>query len=131
MPDVVLSANYIAATAAELRRHSAADRAAGVVSQRALFPRRGRIELSERGLVLSDWGDSGDLTLSRQAIVSLRREFTSLYGRFMGGLLNAGKPLILRTTTEGEIYLLINRREIAEFTSNRRWQAAIAAWQES
>ncbi|MFI6040222.1 hypothetical protein ACIA8C_01225 [Nocardia sp. NPDC051321] len=125
------SASYIAATVAELRQHTAADKAACMVSQRAMFPRRGRIELREQALVLSDWSDTGDLTLSRAAIVSLRREFTSLYGRFMGGLLNAGKPLILQTTTAGEIYILINRREISEFTSNRRWEAAIAAWCES
>lgn len=102
-----------------------------MVSQRAMFPRRGRIELSEQALVFSDWSDTGDLILSREDIVSLRREFTSLYGRFMGGLLNAGKPLILQTTTAGEIYILINRREISEFTSNRRWAAAITAWRES
>ncbi|MEV6555810.1 hypothetical protein AB0M22_08850 [Nocardia sp. NPDC051756] len=129
MTDVVRSASYIAATVAELRRHSSADKAAGFVSQRALFPRRGRIELDGERLVLSDWSDGDDLTLSPAAIVSLRREFTSLYGRFMGGLLNAGKPLIMETTTAGEIYILIDRREISEFTNNRRWEAAIAAWQ--
>ncbi|MFC9433817.1 hypothetical protein [Nocardia sp. NPDC057030] len=128
MTDVVRSGSYIAATVAELRRHSAADKAAGIVSQRALFPRRGRIELDGQRLVLSDWSDGADLTLAPAAIVSLRREFTSLYGRFMGGLLNAGKPLILETTTAGEIYILIDRREISEFTNNRRWEAAIAAW---
>ncbi|KAA8887904.1 hypothetical protein F3087_12465 [Nocardia colli] len=129
MTDVVRSASYIAATVEELRRHSAADKAAGIVSQRALFPRRGRIELDGQRLVLSNWSAGDDLTLSPAAIVSLRREFTSLYGRFMGGLLNAGKPLIMETTTAGEIYILIDRREISEFTNNRRWEAAITAWQ--
>ncbi|MFE9578558.1 hypothetical protein ACFYO1_19375 [Nocardia sp. NPDC006044] len=128
MTDVVRRGRYIAATVEELRRHSAADKAAGIVSQRALFPRRGRIELERQRLVLSNWSAGDDLTLSPTAIVSLRREFTSLYGRFMGGLLNAGKPLILETTTAGEIYILIDRREISEFTSNRRWEAAIVAW---
>ncbi|MFI7003556.1 hypothetical protein [Nocardia sp. NPDC050175] len=128
MTDVVRRASYIAATVDELRQHTAADKAACMVSQRALFPRRGRIELGDAGLVLSDWSVAGDLILSRAAIVSLRREFTPLYGRFMGGLLNAGKPLILQTTTVGEIYILINRREISEFTNNRRWATAIAAW---
>lgn len=129
MTDVVRSGSYIAATAEELRRHSAADKAAGIVSQRALFPRRGRIELEGQRLVLSNWSEGEDLTLSPADVVSLRREFTSLYGRFMGGLLNAGKPLILETTTAGEIYILIDRREISEFTNNRRWEAAITAWQ--
>ncbi|WP_405160672.1 hypothetical protein OG203_30355 [Nocardia sp. NBC_01499] len=131
MTDVMRSGSYIAATVAELSQHSAADKAACLVSQRALFPRRGRIELTDKGLVLTDWSDTGDLTLSREAILSLRREFTSLYGRFFGGLLNAGKPLILQTTTAGVIYVLIDRRELSEFTSNRRWAAAIAAWRRS
>lgn len=129
--DVVRSASYIAATVAELRQYSIADKAAGIVSQRALFPRRGRIELTDHGLVLTDWSDAGDLTLPREAILSLRRAFTSLYGRFIGGLLDAGKPLIIQTTTVGEIYVLIDRREILEFTTNRRWEAAIAAWRQS
>ncbi|GAA1582707.1 hypothetical protein GCM10009764_02100 [Nocardia ninae] len=131
MTNVLRGGTYIAATVDELRRHSAADRAAGIVSQRALFPRRGRIELGPRGLVLTDWSDTGDLTLSREAIISLRRQFTALYGRLLGGLLNAGKPLILQTTTAGEIYILINCRQISEFADNRRWAAAITAWQES
>ncbi|WP_280449190.1 hypothetical protein [Nocardia brasiliensis] len=130
MTTVLRSGRYIAATVVELRQHTAADKAAGVVSQRALFPRRGRIELDEDVLVLADWSDNGDLLLSRAAIVSLRREFTALYGRLMGGLLNSGKPLILKTTTAGEIYVLIDRREFAEFTDNRQWADAIAEWQD-
>jgi hypothetical protein len=56
---------------------------------------------------------------------SLESRFTELYGRFIGGLLNAGKPLILRTADAGEIYLLINRKEFMETTDDRRWEKLI------
>ena len=58
----------------------------------------------------------------------MRLEFTKLYGRLIGGLLNAGKPLILNTTTVGEIYLLIDRKEFMETTRDKEWENAINAW---
>jgi hypothetical protein len=51
-----------------------------------------------------------------------------LYGRFIGGLLNAGKPLIVQTTSAGEIYLLIDRKEFMETTRDREWEQAIKNW---
>src|SRR5690348_7581997 len=99
MEDPVLTGVYIGATAADLRANTVANKSAGIVSQKALFRRRGAIELRADALVLSAWDDHGDLVLRRPDIASVAREFTSLYGRFLGGLLDAGKPLILDTET--------------------------------
>lgn len=121
-------ASYIGATTDELSRKTGADRIAAGVSQKALFLRRGDIALYSDRLVMVGWADSGDLVLTRPDIISAETRFTELYGRFIGGLFNAGKPLILRTTAAGEIYLLINRREIMETTDGRQWEKLIKAW---
>ncbi|MFG2955489.1 hypothetical protein ACGF5O_17405 [Streptomyces sp. NPDC048291] len=129
-------ADYIAATADELSRRQGADRAAALVSQKALFQRRGRILLHPDRLVLTGWSDTGSLVLTRTDITAAETRFTDLYGRFLGGLLNAGKPLILTTATLssspssglGEIYLLVNRREFMETTDDRQWEKRINDW---
>ncbi|MER6225916.1 hypothetical protein ACWCYL_39520 [Streptomyces sp. 900105755] len=125
-------ADYIAATADELSRKQGADRAAALVSQKALFQRRGRIVLRPDRLVLTNWSDTGSLVLARTDITAAETRFTDLYGRFMGGLLNAGKPLILTTTaaapSPGDIYLLVNRREFMETTDDRQWEKRINDW---
>lgn len=120
--------DYVGATADELRRKTTADKMAGGVSQKALFLRRGGIALYEDRLVLGEWGEAGDLVLRRVDITSVEVRFTDLYGRFIGGLLNAGKPLILGTVPAGEIYLLIDRKEFMETTDDRAWAARIEAW---
>ena len=120
--------DYVGATAEELSRKTTADKMAGGVSQKALFLRRGRISLHDERLVLAGWGESGDLVLSRADITSVDVRFTDLYGRFIGGLLNAGKPLILDTVPAGEIYLLIDRKEFMETTDDRAWAARLTAW---
>ncbi|MFI5756409.1 hypothetical protein [Streptomyces sp. NPDC051569] len=119
---------YIGATSAELSRKTTADKLAGGVSQQALFLRRGNIALYTDRLVLMGWNDAGDLVLRRADIRSARARFTELYGRFIGGLLNRGKPLILDTTHAGEIYLLINRREFIETTDDLEWVRVLNAW---
>ncbi|MFF3695664.1 hypothetical protein [Streptomyces sp. NPDC002221] len=125
----VARATYIGATADELRRKTGADKIAAGVSQKALFRRRGSIALHEDRLVLGGWNDAGDLVLAGADIASARTRFTELYGRFIGGLLNAGKPLILETRTAvGEIYLLIDRKEFMETTDDRAWERRINAW---
>ncbi|MEU9406178.1 hypothetical protein AB0E08_10790 [Streptomyces sp. NPDC048281] len=123
-------ADYIAATADELSRRQGADRAAALVSQKALFQRRGRILLHPDRLVLTGWSDTGSLVLTRTDITTAETRYTDLYGRFLGGLLNAGKPLILTTATPspGEIYLLVNRREFMETTDDRQWEKHINDW---
>ncbi|MDT7601176.1 MAG: hypothetical protein QOK26_3253 [Pseudonocardiales bacterium] len=93
-----------------------------------LLQRRGDIALYPDRLVLDGWTDSGDLVLTRPEVTSLETRFTELYGRLIGGLLNAGKPLILRTADAGEIYLLINRKEFMETTDDRRWEKLIKPW---
>ncbi|MER7178133.1 hypothetical protein ABT404_01315 [Streptomyces hyaluromycini] len=123
-------ADYIAATADELGRKHGADRAAALVSQKALFQRRGRIVLHSDRLVLTEWSDTSPLVLTRADITAAETRFTDLYGRFLGGLLNAGKPLILSTAAPslGDIYLLINRREFMETTDDRQWEKRINDW---
>ncbi|MFJ3778691.1 hypothetical protein ACIPX0_44180 [Streptomyces sp. NPDC090075] len=120
--------DYLGATAGELDRKTTPDRLAGAVSQKALFLRRGRIALHRDRLVLGDWGDTGDLVLSRADITSVEVRFTDLYGRLIGGLLNAGKPLILGTVPAGELYLLVDRKELMETTTDRAWAARIHSW---
>lgn len=126
--DLHARAEYIGATADELKRTTAADKAAGGVSQKALFHRRGTLTLDERGLTLGGWGDDGDLALRPVDVTDVRVEYTQLYGRFIGGLLNAGKPLILTVAGIGEIYLLVDRKEFMETTDDRAWAERIRSW---
>jgi hypothetical protein len=119
---------YIGAREAELKANRVADKAAGAVSQKALFRRRGTIALTDDALVLEAWGDNGDLVLKRENITATTRKYTDLYGRVIGGLLDSGKPLILDTATTGPIYLLIDRKEFMETTKNAAWHKAIVDW---
>ncbi|MFJ1766904.1 hypothetical protein ACIOD2_41700 [Amycolatopsis sp. NPDC088138] len=121
------SGEYVAATAEELAANTAADKVAGGVSQKALFRRRGEIRFDGDTLTLSGWAGGQDLHLRGADVTSVRREFTDLYGRFVGGLLDKGKPLILETGA-GEIYLLIDRKEFMETTDNKSWEKELAAW---
>jgi len=125
--DALKTGTYIGATAEELGAAAKADKAAAAISQKALFRRRGEIRLTEDRLELSGWGDDGTLSLTRGDLVEVKREFTDLYGRFIGGLLDAGKPLIL-VTREQTIYLLIDRKELMETTSDRQWEKELTAW---
>ncbi|MFJ4205718.1 hypothetical protein ACIP2Y_39635 [Streptomyces sviceus] len=123
-------ADYIGATAHELSEKRAGAKIAAGVSQRTLFQRRGRIILHPDLLVLTGWSDNGDLTLTRADITAAETRFTHLYGRFLGGLLNAGQPLILNTTNASadEVYLLINHRGFLETTDDRAWEKRIERW---
>ncbi|MFG2576253.1 hypothetical protein [Streptomyces sp. NPDC048481] len=123
-------ADYIGATAHELGEKRAAAKIAAGISQRTLFPRRGRIVLHPDRLVLTGWSHNGDLTLTRADVTAAETRFTHLYGRFLGGLLNAGRPLILSTAdvSAGEVYLLINHRGFLETTDDRAWAQRIEHW---
>jgi hypothetical protein len=121
-------ATYLGATTDELARKTGADKVAAGISQKALFRRRGEIVLYPDRLVLAAWSDAGDLVLRREDVRSVATRFTDYYGRFIGGLLNAGKPLIIETVSAGEIYLLVNRKEIMETTDDRKWERLIKAW---
>src|SRR4051794_1317452 len=94
-------ASYVGSTTEELARKRRGDRIAAGVDQKTLFPRRGKVTLRSGHLVLDGWHDGEDLVLRRADITSIANEFTELYGRFLGGLLNAGKPLVLGTTVVG------------------------------
>src|SRR5882757_45107 len=125
---LIAKAQYVGATADELRSNTAADKAAGAISQKALFKRRGTIELFADQIVLTGWNDDMSLALTRREITSVATSFTELYGRFIGGLLNAGKPLILTVNEITEIYLLIDRKEFMETTQDRDWERRINEW---
>ncbi|WP_089100557.1 glycoside hydrolase family 3 N-terminal domain-containing protein [Streptomyces hyaluromycini] len=131
--DPELIGQVYAAVAREARAvgiHALSTITAALVSQKALFQRRGRIVLHSDRLVLTDWSDTSPLVLTRADITAAETRFTDLYGRFLGGLLNAGKPLILSTAapSPGDIYLLINRREFMETTDDRQWEKRINDW---
>lgn len=120
--------DYLGATAEELGQKSAADKLAAGIRQKALFQRRGQVTLESDRLLLGGWGDTGDLELLPEDITSVRTAYTALYGRFIGGLLSSGRPLILGTTVAGEIYLLIDREEFMETTEDRGWEKRINDW---
>ncbi|MBO2453448.1 hypothetical protein J4573_40590 [Actinomadura barringtoniae] len=121
-------APYIGCTTEELRARRTGDRIAAGVDQSVLFQRRGEASLHDDRLVLQGWGDGGDLVLRPDEVTSVANEYTKLYGRFIGGLLNAGKPLILGTVPVGEIYLMIDHRTFMETTDNRKWSGLIREW---
>lgn len=121
-------APYIGCMTEELRARRKGDRIAAGVDQSVLFPRRGEATLHDDRLVLGAWGDDGDLVLRPGEVTSVANEYTKLYGRFIGGLLNAGKPLILGTVPAGEIYLMIDHRTFMETTDNRRWAGLVRTW---
>ena len=120
-------AEYLGCTTTELTAKRRGDRVAAGVDQKVLFQRRGRITLTATQLLLEGWADGGDLVLRPADVTGVENRFTDLYGRFVGGLLNAGKPLILQTRI-GEIYLMVDHRTFMETTDNRRWAALIETW---
>ncbi|MFD0631296.1 hypothetical protein ACFQ9X_06290 [Catenulispora yoronensis] len=122
---------YLGATAEELGHCTPEEMAAAGVSQHAQFHRHGVISLTPDALVLTGWHGPDrpePLVLRRADILDVQTRYTELYGRFVGGLLNSGKPLILNTRTVGQIYLLIDWKEFMETTHDRRWAAAVKAW---
>jgi hypothetical protein len=125
---LIASGTYIGATADELTSKTGSDKVAAGVSQKVLFQHRGEISLFPDRLVLGGWLDGDDLVLGQQDITEAQARFTDLYGRFIGGLFNAGKPLILTVPAIDELYLLIDRKEIMETTDDRRWAKLLADW---
>lgn len=125
---LVARGSYIGATAEELGHKHAQDKVAAGVTQKVLFQHRGEIQLYPDRLVLTGWSEDGDLVLDQQQITKVVVEFTALYGRFIGGLLNAGKPLIVTVPTIGQLYLLVDRKEFMESTDDRRWARLLSDW---
>ena len=122
---------YMGATAEELSHTTPGEMANAGVAQHAQFKRHGAIVLTPEHLLLTGWygTDQGDsVALRREDILQVETRFTDLYGRFEGGILNVGKPLILTTRTLGEIYLLIDWKEFMEITHDRQWERKIKDW---
>jgi hypothetical protein len=122
---------YIAATAEELAAATFARRWAAAINQRVLFGHRGNAELSADGLVLRGWKQSEALTIERADITGLRREFTRLYGRFLGGgSAEWGAPIIISRVSGPDIYLLFDHRAFLEKSSNVEWHVALLSWRQ-
>ncbi|MEV0151443.1 MULTISPECIES: hypothetical protein [unclassified Nonomuraea] len=119
---------FAGSTADELAARGRGDRIAAGADQRVLFPRRGQMVLHTDRLVISGWDGTTDLILRPGEVTSVRNEYTDLYGRCVGGLLNSGKPLILGTSAQGEIYLMVNHRRFLETTRNRTWARLLKDW---
>ena len=122
---------YIAATAEELGAVTFARRCAAAINQRVLFPHRGNADLAADGLVLHGWKRSEPLTIARTDITNLKREFTHLYGRFLGGgSAEWGAPIIISRTSGPDIYVLFDHRAFLEKSSNVEWHVALLSWRQ-
>lgn len=124
----MMNGDYLGATDAELRQYGPGRRLKAMITQRALFRHRGTIALEGGQVILGDWSGGRDLVLDPADVSSIDHVFTALYGRFIGGLANAGAPLVLHTTEHGDLYLLIDRREFSEYTENPQWMRYLTAW---
>lgn len=121
---------YIAATARELRTAGAARRWAAVINQRVLFRHRGEAELRPDRLVLGGWSET-DLVVRAAQVTKIRRTFTSLYGRFLGGgSAEWGAPVIIDAAPDLQIYLLFDHRAFLEKSSNVDWHLDLITWRE-
>jgi hypothetical protein len=120
--------SYAGSTAEALTGRGRGSRIAAGADQRVLFPRRGEVTLHDDRLTIGGWDGKTDLVLRREDVKSVGNEYTGLYGRFVGGLLNSGKPLILQTAAHGEIYLMVDHRRFLETTSNRKWARLLQTW---
>jgi hypothetical protein len=128
---VIRHGAYIAATAEELAAVTLARRWAAAINQRVLFRHRGIAELAADGLVLRGWKRSEPLTIAREDIAGLKREFTRLYGRFLGGgSAEWGAPIIISRVSGPDIYLLFDHRAFLEKSSNVEWHAALLSWRQ-
>ena len=128
---VIRQGAYIAATAEELAAVSVARRWAAAINQRVLFGHRGDAELAADALVLRGWRRSEPLTVARADITGLKREFTRLYGRFLGGgSAEWGAPIIISRASGPDIYLLFDHRAFLEKSSNVEWHTALLSWRQ-
>jgi hypothetical protein len=128
---VVRHGAYIAATADELASVTFARRCAAAINQRVLFRHRGDADLTADSLVLHGWTRSEPLTVAREDITSLSREFTRLYGRFLGGgSAEWGAPIIVSRVSGPDIYLLFEHRAFLEKSSNVEWHVALLSWRQ-
>jgi hypothetical protein len=130
-PPVIRHGAYIAATAEELTAVTFPRRLAAAINQRVLFCHRGDADLTADVLVLRGWQRSEPLTIARDEITSLKREFTRLYGRFLGGgSAEWGAPIVLSRVSGPDIYLLFDHRAFLEKTSNVEWHVALLSWRQ-
>jgi len=128
---VIRHGAYIAATAEELAAVTFARRFAAAINQRVLFGHRGTADLTTDGLVLGGWKRSEPLTIARGDITGLKREFTPLYGRFLGGgSAEWGAPIVISRVSGPDIYLLFDHRAFLEKTSNVEWHVALLSWRQ-
>lgn len=122
---------YIAATTQELINCGIGRRMAAVINQRVLFGHRGRAALLPDRLVLSNWTSAADLVVTADQVSTIRRTFTSHYGRFVGGgSAEWGAPVIITENSGLETYLLFDHRAFLEKSSNVEWHLDLLTWHE-
>ncbi|MGO3053531.1 MULTISPECIES: hypothetical protein [Micrococcales] len=129
MNSSVKSAKYIAALRTELSDARATKRAAALINQRALFPHRGQATLTAEQLEFSDWGRQGSITIARESVRRVTRQFDQHYGAFVGGAsAKWGAPIIIELKDGVVIYVLFNHRAFLEKTDNPEWEEALLKW---
>lgn len=120
---------YIAATADELRAAGPGAKVAAAINQQFLFPHRGEALLSPERLLFTDWDADSDVTVHRSEVTTITREFTELYGRFLGGGSKQwGAPVVLNLAEGPQVYALFNHRAFLEKTDNPDWERELRAW---
>lgn len=125
----VRRAPYLAALRSELGDNGAARRATALLNQRVLFPHRGEAVLDEEALHLSTWTDDTDLTITRDTVSRITRQFDDFYGAFVGGGSSAwGAPVIIEFTDGTAIYLLFDHKAFLEKTTNPSWEKELLSW---
>lgn len=125
---------YHAATVDELRKNSPLRRLLAIVNQQALFPHRGRIDLSSGRLRLGSWR-----TLTPKEIAHVSMGFLPEYSRVaaagarggfpsFGALKRLGAPLVLDLRTGERIALLIGYTWWSGTTKDAHWFPALKAF---
>ncbi|PSK97691.1 hypothetical protein CLV63_10784 [Murinocardiopsis flavida] len=126
---ILRTSHYIAATADELRAAGPAAKVAAAIDQRVLFPHRGEAHLKPERLVFTGWDGDADVTVHRSEVTAVAREFTGLYGRFLGGGSKEwGAPIVLTLTEGAQVYALFDHRAFLEKTDNPDWERELRAW---
>lgn len=123
------SAHYVAALRSELSEAGGARRAMALINQRALFPHRGTATLTRDQLELSEWGPQGAITIAKDSVSRITRQFDEDYGAFVGGgSAKWGGPVILELRDGTALYLLFDHRAFLEKTDNPAWEKRLLEW---
>ncbi|MGO3325117.1 hypothetical protein [Gordonia sp. (in: high G+C Gram-positive bacteria)] len=127
--DVIDAASYLAALRSELQESGRGRRFTALLSQKVLFPHRGRAKLTPGYLTLSEWDRQGQLQIAPEEVRRVTRQFDSQYGAFVGGASSKwGAPVIMDLDDGRSIYFLFDHRSFLEKTDNPHWEDILLAW---